>query len=451
MNLNLVAHATRSSLDRLYEVLDGASSNPAGRRFDLVTRITKLYRQLGVGEFLLEGDAQDLYEFLQLGVQACDDLLREVSPEDVATSRLLAWFDAVCVGDRDAMASIAARAPRECNPRKEYEEDFLYMRIAMDAVGLGRPVAEVEPMLARLRELSADRRDARAELLVAFLGGDVSAFVAALRALCEEHDAFYGEIVPASLVEERRILRHLPPLEVVAWLALARRSTMPDAELAEVPAALLEECAVPRPPPRRWLEYSHPHLPRQSDGAGRTPERVVLESQSAPESPSNGAQWSLLRVDDWTDPDYGVVGDLPSELSELRHQLETGEPVAASWPSPCAVRLDPYRGGRWLRDVIANGDDLVICSARVTAVIESACRAACEYLPLTILDHKGRIASSDHVLIHPLGVHDRPASLPPLSRMSQVSDAYVVSPALSDALRRIPGVTNLLLEPTDMS
>jgi len=29
MNLNLVAHATRSSLDRLYEVLDGASSNPA--------------------------------------------------------------------------------------------------------------------------------------------------------------------------------------------------------------------------------------------------------------------------------------------------------------------------------------------------------------------------------------------------------------------------------------
>lgn len=54
-------------------------------------------------------------------------------------------------------------------------------------------------------------------------------------------------------------------------------------------------------------------------------------------------------------------------------------------------------------------------------------------------------------LIHPLGVHDRPASLPPLSRMSQVSDAYVVSPALSDALRRIPGVTNLLLEPTDMS
>src|SRR5690606_10806165 len=248
MNLNLVAHATRSSLDQLYEVLDGASGSPAECRFDLLTRTTKLYRQLGVGEFLLEGDAQDLYAFLQLGVQACDDLLREVSPEDVATSRLLAWFDAVCVGDRDAMASIAARAPRECNPRKEYEEDFLYMRIAMDAVGLGRPVAEVEPMLARLRELSADRRDARAELLVAFLGGDVSAFVAALRALCEEHDAFYGEIVPSSLVEERRILRHLPPLEVVAWLALARRSTMPDAELAEVPAALLEECAVPRPP-----------------------------------------------------------------------------------------------------------------------------------------------------------------------------------------------------------
>src|SRR5690606_31475464 len=58
-----------------------------------------------------------------------------------------------------------------------------------------------------------------------------------------------------------------------------------------------------------------------------------------------------------------ITASLPSELSELRQELEAGESVAASWPSPCAVRLDPYRGGRWLPDVIANGDDLLTSAA----------------------------------------------------------------------------------------
>lgn len=464
--LHLIARAARESLDLLYAALDQA---PGYGRFHQFERVAGLYRQLGVAEFLLGGDPQDLHEFLRLGVQASEESLQKAALAGAAASRMLAFFDAASLEDSEAMASIAARAPRECNRRREYEEDFLYMRIAMDTVGLGLPASETAPLLARLAELAGGTP--RHRLLVAFLDRRTEALASALSELCREHEAFYAPLMPSFRVEERAILGRHVPLEVVAWFKLAQRAGMAGLRLPEMPEDLLAGCTVPRPAPGAWLEYSHPGHPRASSA-----EPVDLGPWCWPCSycstypdpaPLEPETWSYLCVHGWTDPDYAVVDDLPDELIDFRRPLAKGKSVAERWPAGAAIALDPYRGGPWLPDIVGNTQGELICSARVRAVIEALCGDRCEYLPLTILDHKGRRASDGYVLVHPLGQYSCPwleagdddegdederaawaAGLPGLCRIKQLSDRCLVSPELSQALRGIPGVTNLALERT---
>src|SRR5262249_52340497 len=53
-------------------------------------------------------------------------------------------------------------------------------------------------------------------------------------------------------------------------------------------------------------------------------------------------------------------------------------------------------------DTLLNSHRLVIASARLKRFLESQGLSRVEYLPVTILNHKGRPASRDYFIVHPV-------------------------------------------------
>jgi len=122
--------AVKNSGVSLEELLpDALAEKPSLPAFEL---ISKLYRQLAVGSFLMSGNPQDLAEHLFNSSRAfahfCD-----VAPAGAKlTSRAEAFFDAVACRDDDGARRIAAGSPSTPDPSREYEEDFYKIRFAMD-------------------------------------------------------------------------------------------------------------------------------------------------------------------------------------------------------------------------------------------------------------------------------------------------------------------------------
>jgi hypothetical protein len=190
---------------------------------------------------------------------------------------------------------------------------------------------------------------------------------------------------------------------------------------------------------------------------------------------------NYYRIDvyDRQDPDYCFIERPPEEIHLLSSCISGGLPAAAEYPDNVIAKMDHNESGILLSDFIGNSELSLICSGRVKAVIEKHCGDFCEYLPVSIENHKGRIASSDYFYINPLGLHDclnlslsdikrtedgkvlrvrkyvfdfnKLKDVPPLFRVPEDKTRYFISPKLADALQEIPELTNLNLEPINVA
>lgn len=84
----------------------------------------------------------------------------------------------------------------------------------------------------------------------------------------------------------------------------------------------------------------------------------------------------------------------------------TGEPVANIWPADARCQMSSKFGGMVLADFVSNTLQLFIVHKRVREVMERVNRGPTEYLPLSIFNHKQRLASKDYFVANPLGTHD---------------------------------------------
>jgi hypothetical protein len=84
-------------------------------------------------------------------------------------------------------------------------------------------------------------------------------------------------------------------------------------------------------------------------------------------------------------------------------ELPKGIRRAAAFPSEAAFTMDPdFPNDTLLTDNLVNTDRLVVVSPKLKAFLESQRLAKVEYLPVTILNHKGRPASRDYFIVHPV-------------------------------------------------
>lgn len=56
-----------------------------------------------------------------------------------------------------------------------------------------------------------------------------------------------------------------------------------------------------------------------------------------------------------------------------------------------------------LLDDVMNMDSVKVCSRRLVEFLKTRELRGVEYLPVTIFDHKGKVASSEYAIVHPVG------------------------------------------------
>lgn len=239
----------------LEDVLSDISNAPY--KLQYYDKISSLYRQLGIGEFLMSNDPQSMFTMLRLGIQAYADHLKNADTDEKAASRVEVFFDSACCQDQLAMKHLALLSPFQINTRKEYEEDFYYIRILMDVFGLGKSTDEVRPMLDDFEALHIDNSDERFSLLCALLEKDGKAFHESLEVLIDERLERYadGGDLYKGTHNESAIFSHVST-EVMAWLWFARRQDIGlSREYALAPSSAMAECKVTFPYEGMWRSY----------------------------------------------------------------------------------------------------------------------------------------------------------------------------------------------------
>lgn len=237
------------TLEGILETMDGAAY-----KLLYYDRIASLYRQVGIGEFLMTNDPLPMFKHLQSGIQAYIEFLEHAEEPEKATSKLEVLFDAVCIGDMDAVKRLAHLAPRQVNPRKEYEEDFLYTRILLDVFGLDKTQDDVQPMMDEFEAFHADNTDDRFDLVTALLEKSEPLFQETLEVLIDERVEHYkGDFdLYSGKQEEAAIMSHVST-EVIAWLKLAQRQGIAlHGEYAMAPSSAIATVALPPLAPRSW-------------------------------------------------------------------------------------------------------------------------------------------------------------------------------------------------------
>lgn len=177
-------------------------------------------------------------------------------------------------------------------------------------------------------------------------------------------------------------------------------------------------------------------------------------------------------------PEFCFVGSVSHDASTW---LGRGEPVGDRYPTdPLSVEipLDPDFPGVELPDLIGNTRGLLILSAKAREAFAAAELelGPCEVCRFTLVNHKGRVHSTDYAFVNPLGGHDiaHPSSdfmrytrsqqiygckrwvldanklvgKPDLLRAEQVRKHYFVSERLVEVIRS-EGLTNFELSNVD--
>jgi hypothetical protein len=81
-----------------------------------------------------------------------------------------------------------------------------------------------------------------------------------------------------------------------------------------------------------------------------------------------------------------------------------GKPLAKEFPESATVRFsDNFPNGRRLLDFVNNISDVLIVSTRVREVFDAINIRNVEYLPITILNHRGKVAPGNYFIANVLG------------------------------------------------
>lgn len=98
------------------------------------------------------------------------------------------------------------------------------------------------------------------------------------------------------------------------------------------------------------------------------------------------------------DETHVYISDIPDEI-ERNYKLKQGVRLGDTWRDDVTMRFSAHRPqGLHLTDYVDNSFSWLLVSPAFRQVSEQADTAALEYLPVRILNHKGRVASDQYYL-----------------------------------------------------
>jgi hypothetical protein len=87
-------------------------------------------------------------------------------------------------------------------------------------------------------------------------------------------------------------------------------------------------------------------------------------------------------------------------------RITHGEPAKDLFPANATLRFSKKHPGMKLSSFIGNTRSFLIVAPPFRQAIEELGPKQTEFLPITLLDHRGRVASKDYVIVNPLGTLD---------------------------------------------
>jgi len=113
-------------------------------------------------------------------------------------------------------------------------------------------------------------------------------------------------------------------------------------------------------------------------------------------------------------------------------RLPQGVPLQEGFPSGVRFHMDPdFPNNLFLPDTLLNSDQCIIASGRLTKTLREIGGPSVEYLAADIIDHKGRIASSEYSIVHPI------APLDCLDRAKSKVKESKILPGKIDSVKRL--------------
>jgi hypothetical protein len=95
------------------------------------------------------------------------------------------------------------------------------------------------------------------------------------------------------------------------------------------------------------------------------------------------------------------------ENVEKSSGLPRGVPFVAKFPADAVMHMtDRHKKDTALTDDISSFSSLKVCSPRIVDFLRKKQLKNLEFLPITILDHKDKVASKDYCIVHPIHPQD---------------------------------------------
>lgn len=131
-----------------------------------------------------------------------------------------------------------------------------------------------------------------------------------------------------------------------------------------------------------------------------------------------------------TEPHAAVLKKLAG--LEKAFRLQNGTHLQDVFPGDVGYHMHPdFPNDIALMDNMLNLDKVIVASPRLAAAVKQRKPAKVEYLPLAIIDHKGRAASKDYAIVHPVEPVDA------IDREKSVFKEGVILPGSIESFERL--------------
>jgi len=226
-------------------------SSPKLRSYEF---ICLQYRRLAVGSLLMSAEPTDFFSYLSCSARAFLHFLGAAPQEEKLTSRSTAFFDALACRDSDAIAGIATSSPREANTKREYEEDFLHLRVAMDLATTAADATELQALVDAYAAAAAGQDDPALPVCQALVGGQTDDVVRAIRAgAASRQSQLREQLLADQLDADDAPTTARVSTEVLGWIELAaRRGVEIRGEVPLAPSVARIFDALPPIDPNAW-------------------------------------------------------------------------------------------------------------------------------------------------------------------------------------------------------
>lgn len=110
--------------------------------------------------------------------------------------------------------------------------------------------------------------------------------------------------------------------------------------------------------------------------------------------------FSILSTSD--DPKHCLVDEVPESLRPKMWRIGKGLPMEHRYPPDVVLKMDGGHKGLVVPDLVSNTESIALVSSKLKGLLEQHSGARIEFLPVSIANHKGRVAAKDYFIANVL-------------------------------------------------